>query len=65
MVLKQVDDIEQIRTLTNPERNFRKILRNHITRLLSYKQQYWKKRCTERWIKYGDENTKFFHRIAT
>jgi hypothetical protein len=64
-VLKQVDDIEQITTLTIPERNFRKILRLHITRLLSYKQQYWKKRCTERWIKYGDENTKFFHRIAT
>jgi hypothetical protein len=23
------------------------------------------KRCTERWIKYGDENTIFFHRVAT
>jgi hypothetical protein len=43
MVLKQVDDIEQIRLLMIPERNFRIILRKHITRLLSYKQQYWKK----------------------
>jgi hypothetical protein len=64
-VLKQVDVIEQARRLTVPENNFRKILKRHIIRLLSYKQQYWKKRCTERWIKYGDENSKFFHRIAT
>jgi hypothetical protein len=37
MVLKQVDDIEQIRFLTVPERNFRIILKKHITKLLSYK----------------------------
>jgi hypothetical protein len=65
MVLKQVDDMEQIRPLIVPERNFRILLKNHITRLLSYKQQYWKKRCTERWAKYGDEKPNFFHRIAT
>jgi hypothetical protein len=64
-VLKQVDDMEQARCLTVPESNFRKILKNHIIRLMSYKQQYWKKRCTERWIKFGDENSKFFHRLAT
>lgn len=27
--------------------------------------QYWMKRCTVRWTKFGDENTKFFHRMAT
>jgi hypothetical protein len=64
-VLTQIDELEQQRTLSTPEWNFRKILKAHITRLQSYKQQYWKKRCTERWIKYGDENTIFFHRIAT
>jgi hypothetical protein len=37
-VLKQVDDIEQARCLTVPESNFRKILKNHIIRLMSYKQ---------------------------
>lgn len=25
---------------------------------------YWKKRCTIRWVKFGDENTKFFHATA-
>jgi hypothetical protein len=36
-VLKQVDDIEQLRSLTVLENNFRKILKRHIIRLLSYK----------------------------
>jgi histone H3/H4 len=64
-VLKQVDDIEKVRVLTIPENNFRRILKRHMSRLLSYKQQYWKKHCIERWIKFGDENSKFFHRITT
>jgi hypothetical protein len=33
--------------------------------LLDYQNQYWKKRCTIRWTKLGDENTRFFHTIAT
>lgn len=36
-----------------------------MQRLIYYKQQYWKKRCTIRWVKFGDENTKFFHALAT
>jgi hypothetical protein len=36
-VLQQVDDLEQRRYLTLPERNFRRILKAHIIRLLSYK----------------------------
>jgi hypothetical protein len=43
MVLAQMDELEQQRMLTTPEWNFRKILKAHITRLQSYKQQYWKK----------------------
>jgi hypothetical protein len=48
-----------------PEKNFRKILKQHLARLLEYQNAYWKKRCTIRWTKFGDENTKFFHSIAT
>jgi hypothetical protein len=33
--------------------------------LLEYQNAYWKKRCTIIWTKFGDENTKFFHSIAT
>jgi hypothetical protein len=37
----------------------------HLSRLLSYHNEYWKKRCTIRWTKFGGENTKFFQSIAT
>jgi hypothetical protein len=29
------------------------------------KQDYWRKRCTARWARLGDENTSFFHSMAT
>jgi hypothetical protein len=48
-----------------PEINFRKILKAHLTRLLEYQNAYWKKICTIRWTKFGDENSKFFQSIAT
>jgi hypothetical protein len=32
---------------------------------LRYQQEYWKKRYTIRWTKFGDENTDFFHVAAT
>lgn len=32
---------------------------------MHYKQLYWKKRRTVRWVQFGDENTKFFHTLAT
>ena len=33
--------------------------------LLKYKQTYWKQRCTARWAKLGEENTSYFHAMAT
>jgi hypothetical protein len=36
-----------------------------LARLLDYLNIYWKKRCTIKWTKFGDENTKFFPSIAT
>jgi hypothetical protein len=61
----EIDNIEDCRPLSCPEANFRKILRAHLLRLLEYQNTYWKKRCTIRWTKFGDENTKVFHSIAT
>lgn len=34
-------------------------------KLLSYQRTYWKQRATIRWVKLGDENTKFFQAKAT
>jgi hypothetical protein len=58
--LLRLDQLEDMRGLTAPERNFRKILKKHLLCLLDYQHQYWKKRCTVRWTKFGDENTKKF-----
>ena len=63
--LLELDNIEGRRGLTVPEGNFRKIIRAHLLKLLDFQRQYWKKRCTIRWTKFGDENTKFFHSVAT
>ena len=32
---------------------------------MEYQKHYWKKRCTVRWTKFGDENSKFFQAFAT
>lgn len=61
----KLDTLEEKRMLTTPESNYRKILKAHLLRLLDYQKQYWKKRCTIRWIRFGDENTKFFQSVAT
>jgi hypothetical protein len=61
----ELDNLEDSRPLSNPEANFRKILKVHLARLLEYQNIYWKKRCTIRWTKFGDENTKIFHSIGT
>ena len=56
--LLELDSLEDRRTLTTPERNFRRILKNHLLRLLTYQKEYWRKRCSIRWTKFGDENTR-------
>ena len=63
--LADLDALENQRALTLPENNFRKIIKNHLLRLLHNQKQYWKKHCTIRWVKFGDENTKFFQAMAT
>lgn len=57
--------IEEKRLVTLPEANFRIILNKHLLALLNYKKIYWLKRCTFRYFKFRQCNTKFFHRVAT
>jgi hypothetical protein len=47
------------------ENNFRKVVKSHYEKLLHAQFLYWKKRCTTTWIKLGEENTKYFHSMAT
>jgi hypothetical protein len=60
-----IDKLEDLRLLSISENNFRKILKSHLARLLQYQNAYWKRRCTIRWTKFGDENSKLFETIAT
>jgi hypothetical protein len=47
------------------ENNFKKILEAHTRKMMEAKRIYWKNRAKIRWAQLGDENTKFFHTIAT
>jgi hypothetical protein len=41
--LEEIDKLEDMRLLSVPEVNFRKILKAHLNRLLEYQNAYWKK----------------------
>jgi hypothetical protein len=41
--LLEIDKLEDCRSLTLAEQNFRKILKVHLARLLEYQNIYWKK----------------------
>lgn len=64
-VISFLDSIEEYRYLSLLEWNFRVFIRSKLLTYLRYKQVYWQKRCTIRWAKFGGENTKFFHAMAT
>jgi exonuclease III len=65
LVILYLDQLEEERNLYIPEENFRRIVKIHYEKLLKIQYQYWKKRCTIRWMKLGEENCKFFHAMAT
>jgi hypothetical protein len=64
-VILLLDTLEEKRPLYRTEFNFRKIVKLHLEDLLLAKCNYWRKRCTIRWITQGEDNTKFFHAMAT
>jgi hypothetical protein len=41
------------------------VLQDKYSSLLNQQQIYWKQRGTLKWVKFGDEGSKFFHAIAT
>jgi hypothetical protein len=64
-VILLLDGYEEQRALHVSEWNFRNIVKNKLQQLLLCKQDFWRKRCTARWVRLGDENTTFFHSMAT
>jgi hypothetical protein len=65
MTIAFLDKLEELRPLYPQEFNFRKIIKVHIANLLRMQNQYWRQRFTQRMTQFGDENTKFFHSMAT
>ena len=51
--------------LSNEEQNGGCIVSEHYLKLPSFQRTYWKHRATIRWVKLGDESTKFFQIKAT
>jgi hypothetical protein len=64
-VIAMNDGLEDQRNLSIIEKFVRKAVKQHQIKLLEAKRIYWRKRANIRWAQLGDENTKFFHAIAT
>jgi hypothetical protein len=64
-IILMVDEIEEVRSLHISEWNFRKKIKERYQHLTACKKDIWKSRCTIRWATMGDENTAFFHAMAT
>ena len=54
-VILFMDCLEECRRLSDPEWNFRVIIKRQLATLLKYKKIYWQKRYTVNRIKFGDE----------
>jgi len=64
-VLLLLDGLEDQRALSILESNFRSLVKTHLSYLMESRRIFWKQRNTIRWVHLGDENTSFFHNIAT
>lgn len=60
-----LDGLEDQRPLSTLEAAFRSLVKEHLGSLLESKRIYWKQRNSVRWVNLRDENTHFFHSMAT
>ena len=65
LVLAFLEILEEFRDLSLYEWNFKSILCDKLNFLLDRQRIYWKQRGTIKWVKFGEEGTKFFHANAT
>jgi hypothetical protein len=60
-----LDGFEEQRVLHISEWSFKNIIKRRLQHLLLCKQDYWKKRCTARWLNRVMKTPPFFHSMAT
>jgi hypothetical protein len=65
LIVAFFDRLEELRSLTDPKSRFRFIIKSHLQKLLIVQREYWKQRYTQHFVQFGDENSKFFHAMAT
>lgn len=64
-VLLFLDGLEDQRPLSRLESAFKSLVKSHLATLENSRKLYWKQRNTVRWVKLGNENTHFFHTMAS
>lgn len=64
-VLLLLDGLEDQRNVSRMETNFRKLVKQQLANLQESNRVFWKQRNKLGWVKLGDENTEFFHSLAT
>jgi hypothetical protein len=65
MTIAFFDKLEEIRPLSHHEFKFRVIIKGQIHNLTAMQNTYWRQRFTQRLVQFGDDNTKFFHAMAS
>jgi hypothetical protein len=65
VLISLLDAIENFRDLCPMERQFRMAMKFHLAALLKQQLAYWKQRGKIKWATLGDENSRFFHSMAT
>lgn len=65
IVLGILDGLGDQSMLNLIEKNFRRLVKRYLLKLLEAKRIYWKQRSTIRWVTFGDENTSVFQAYAS